>query len=94
MIKGLPGSTYNIGGGLELDNLTLAKKILQVMNLKEDLIKFIPDRLGHDFRYSVDYSKAFDELQYSPKVSFDLGLPSTIEWYLKNNSWWKSLVSP
>jgi dTDP-glucose 4,6-dehydratase len=91
--KGKSGSTYNIGGGLELNNVALAQKILEVMNLKEDLIKFIPDRLGHDFRYSVDYSKASAELGYYPKVSFEEGLSSTIDWYLENYAWWKSLVT-
>lgn len=91
--KGKSGSTYNIGGGLELNNLALAQKVLRVMNLNEDLIKFIPDRLGHDFRYSVDYSKASYELNYHPKVSFEEGLTSTIDWYLENYAWWKSLVT-
>ena len=56
------------------------------------LIKYVPDRLGHDKRYAIDSSKIENKLNWKPKVKFDDGLARTINWYLKNKKWWEKLV--
>jgi len=91
LMKGKAGEIYNIGGGLELTNLELTKQILRAMNKTESEIEFVQDRKGHDFRYSVDWSKAQKEIGYSPQVNFAEGLLETINWYQENESWWKPL---
>ena len=63
------------------------------MNKSENLIEFVEDRPGHDFRYSMDSSKIRSELGWKNKVSFDEGLEKTVKWYLSNNEWWKNLIS-
>ncbi len=85
-----PGETYNIGGGTELDNLTLAKRICALLNelrpSAEDyskLISFVEDRPGHDRRYSVDSSKLKKDLGWSARTSFDSALEQTVKWYLR-----------
>ena len=88
LTKGTPGEIYNIGGGRELTNIELTKLIISKLNKGEDSIEFVKDRLGHDFRYSVDYSKIRQDLGYFPKVNFEDGLNKTIDWYLENRSWW------
>jgi dTDP-glucose 4,6-dehydratase len=89
--KGLSGNIYNIGGGLELSNFDITKMLLFAMGRDESCIEYVGDRLGHDFRYSVDWSKIHDELGYSPKIKFEFGLKETIKWYVQNESWWKPL---
>lgn len=87
-----PGEIFNIGGGEELTNLEITKLILTQMDCDESLIESVEDRLGHDFRYSVDWTKINSELGYEPKVKFTDGLKSTIQWYRDNPSWWEPLV--
>jgi dTDP-glucose 4,6-dehydratase len=89
--NGKSGDIYNIGGGRELNNLDITKLILNAMESDESLIEFVEDRKGHDFRYSVDWSKIKYELGYSPEISFEDGLRQTIEWYKNNEEWWKPL---
>ena len=89
--KGRPGEIYNIGGGAELANVDLAKKILTLMGSDASQIEYTPDRKGHDFRYSLDYSKVREEIGYLPLISFESGLQSTIDWYKKNKEWWSPL---
>lgn len=89
--KGKAGEIYNIGGGLELTNLELAKQILSAMNKSESEIEYVQDRKGHDLRYSVNCSKANKEIEYYPKVKFTDGLLETIKWYVENEEWWKPL---
>jgi dTDP-glucose 4,6-dehydratase len=90
---GRSGEIYNIGGGLELTNLEITDQILEIMGVDKSSIKFVEDRKGHDFRYSVDWSKINQELGYEPKVSFEDGLKQTIKWYQENESWWRPLKS-
>lgn len=90
--KGKPGETYNISSGNELDNLTLVKKILKIMNKNEELIEFVEDRPGHDIRYSLDSSKIRKELSWRPKHSLEDSLKKTVEWYLANKWWWKTIA--
>jgi dTDP-glucose 4,6-dehydratase len=91
LTKGKAGEIYNIGGGKEFSNKELAHAIIKEMGKNEDEIQFVEDRKGHDFRYSVDITKISEELQYSPKIPFGVGLKSTIEWYKSNEAWWRPL---
>lgn len=88
---GRPGEIYNIGGGEELENIEITKIILNNFDYDEDWIEYVPDRKGHDLRYSVDISKARKELGYQPLVSFELGILETISWYRENREWWEPL---
>jgi dTDP-glucose 4,6-dehydratase len=91
MMNGKSGEVYNIGGGSELTNLQITKLILDAMSANESSIEFVEDRKGHDFRYSVDWTKISQELGYKPQVDFASGLHETIEWYRKNRKWWEPL---
>ncbi|MEK6934297.1 MAG: dTDP-glucose 4,6-dehydratase [Nanoarchaeota archaeon] len=90
--KGNVGETYNIGGGNEIENITIIKKILKLLNKDESYIEYVEDRLGHDFRYSLDISKIKNELGWQPKYSFDEALKETVEWYKNNQDWWRKLT--
>ena len=92
LTKGKSGEVYNIGGGLELSNLNLADLILEALGKDRNFLEFVEDRKGHDFRYSLDWSKIERELGYFPRVSFDKGLIQTINWYIQNDEWWRPLV--
>ena len=81
---GKKGESYNISANNEIDNLTIVKKILEIMGKKEDLIEFVEDRPGHDFRYSMSSKKISKELNWKTKYTFDKGLEDTINWYLNN----------
>src|SRR3989344_7229552 len=79
--KGKIGEVYNIGGSTELTNLALTKKLLALTGRGSRLINFVPDRLGHDFRYSLNCSKIKRELGWQPKIPFDIGLKKTTVFY-------------
>lgn len=96
LLKGRIGETYNIGGNNQPTNLTIVNQICAILDefLEESpncphshLIKFVPDRPGHDRRYAMDISKIHDELAWQPKVDLESGLKKTIQWYLQNQSW-------
>ena len=89
--KGKAGEVYNIGGNQELQNIELTKKILKEMNCGEEMIQKVPDRLGHDFRYSLDCAKIEKELGWKAKTNFAEGLKQTAKWYRENTKWWKPL---
>ena len=91
--KGRPGEIYNIGGGQELSNKELTDTILAAFGKGEESIEYVPDRLGHDFRYSVNIEKITKELGYSPQINFPEGIKETINWYRNNESWWRPLKS-
>ena len=84
MHRGINGEVYNIGGHNERTNLEVAQAIIEALNKSRDLIKFVPDRLGHDKRYAIDPSK-LQTLGWKPTYSFDTGIAQTIEWYMENN---------
>jgi len=89
--KGRAGEIYNIGGGQELSNKELTQTILSEFGKGEESIEYVPDRLGHDFRYSVNIEKISGELGYAPRVKFEEGIKQTINWYRNNESWWRPL---
>lgn len=91
--KGKIGETYCLGGGNELTNLEITKKILKLMGADEDMIEYVADRPGHDFRYAMDYSKAEKELGWRPETDFSQGLTKTVEWYKNNQEWRRKLKS-
>jgi dTDP-glucose 4,6-dehydratase len=91
LINGQSGGVYNIGGGRELTNNEITKLILDAMGADESSIEYVEDRKGHDFRYSVDWSKINQEIGYEPQVKFEDGLRETIQWYRDNEAWWKPL---
>jgi len=91
LMNGKSGEVYNIGGGRELTNLEITHLILEAMGADESSIEYVEDRKGHDFRYSVDWTKINRELGYEPQVKFEYGLRDTIEWYRNNREWWEPL---
>lgn len=88
---GRAGEIYNIGGGTELTNRELTSQLLALCTSDESMIEIVTDRLGHDRRYSVDWSKIKQELGYRPQVDFEQGLANTVKWYQENESWWRPL---
>ena len=91
LLNGKSGESYNISANNEVNNLIIVKKILEILNKPEDLIKYVEDRPGHDFRYSLDSSKIRSELNWSENTNFDEGLKKTVDWYLSNPAWWQNI---
>lgn len=91
--EGKEGEIYNIGGENERSNIEVVKMILKELSKPESLIKFVKDRPGHDRRYALDITKMKEEFGWSPKISFEEGLRSTIKWYLENRNWWEEIIN-
>lgn len=99
--KGADGETYNIGGNNEWKNIDLVKTLCSIMDKKlgratgesEKLITYVKDRAGHDLRYAIDASKIKRELGWEPSIRFEEGLEKTVDWYLANDEWLKSVTS-
>ena len=100
LAKGEIGETYNIGGNNEIKNIdvvTIICSLLDEISPREngssysDLITFVKDRPGHDFRYAIDAGKIRNDLGWSPNESFETGIRKTIHWYLDNQNWWKAI---
>ena len=89
--KGRVGEVYNIGGHHEKTNLEITGIILKAMGKDESSIEYVEDRLGHDRRYAIDNKKIQTELGWKPSVTFEEGIKLTIDWYLKNQDWIKSI---
>ena len=98
--NGKIGETYNVGGNNEIMNIDIVKTICNILDeikpsthLKSymELITFVTDRPGHDFRYAIDSSKLKNELNWQPKETFESGIKKTINWYLENQSWWQDI---
>lgn len=107
--KGIPGETYNIGGKCERRNIDLILEICQLVDeelpnvaglerdgnvdCSADLVTYVSDRPGHDFRYAIDSRKIEQELGWQPEETIDSGLRQTVRWYLENRSWWERILS-
>ncbi len=90
--KGRIGEIYNVGSGIEKRNLDVVKTVLQILGKPEDLIEFVKDRLGHDFRYSLNTEKISEQLGWKAKVPFSEGIVKTVKWYADNLQWVKGKV--
>lgn len=92
--NGKIGETYFVGGLTEdINNLSIVKKILNLMDKNESEIEFVEDRSGHDRRYAIDWNKIERDLGWKPKHNFEDALLETINWYKKNENWWRSVKS-
>ena len=97
--KGRPGETYNIGGRNERTNIDVVRTICEILDglrpravgTYSDLIQFVPDRPGHDWRYAIDASKLENELGWQAAENFETGIRKTVEWYLTNEWWWRPI---
>jgi dTDP-glucose 4,6-dehydratase len=97
--NGRDDNTYNIGGNNEWTNLDIVTLICELMDQHhpegaphKELITFVKDRAGHDRRYAIDATKIMTELGYKPAETFDTGIRKTIQWYLENENWWRSVM--
>ena len=100
MFKGNIGETYNIGGNNEIKNIDIVNIICEKLDKKvprknnvsyKELIKFVKDRPGHDFRYAINANKIKNKLGWEPNESFETGIEQTINWYLENQEWWEKI---
>jgi dTDP-glucose 4,6-dehydratase len=90
--KGHDGEVYNVGGGTEVENIALTRRVLSLLGQPESLIVPVADRPGHDRRYALDSSKV-KTLGWTPATSFDTALAATVEWYRAHEAWWKPIKS-
>lgn len=90
---GSPGRVYNVGGGMELTNNELTGLLLEVCGAGWERVERVTDRPGHDVRYSVDWTRAREELGYTPRHGLAEGLARTVDWYRENRQWWEPRVS-
>ncbi len=88
--RGENGEVYNIGGGNERENREITRKILEIVGKPESLIKPVADRQGHDRRYSLDTTK-LERLGCKCATSFEEALRRTVQWYMKNETWWRKI---
>src|SRR3989338_8365780 len=89
--KGKIGETYCIGIDNDISNIQVIKKILEILEMKEDKIEYVKDRPGHDRRYAIDATKIKKELRWKPKFDFVTALHKTVTWYKENKDWWQKL---
>jgi dTDP-glucose 4,6-dehydratase len=92
LLQGAAGEIYNIGGGYERENIEVAERLVELTGADRSLLRSVPDRPGHDRRYSVDSAKLHD-LGWSPQTTFEVGLRETVSWYRENRSWWEPIKS-
>ena len=85
--KGKIGEIYNVGSGQEKRNIDVVRTILNILGKSEDLIEFVKDRPGHDFRYSLNTEKIKKEIDWQAKIKFEEGVEKTVKWYLDNMDW-------
>jgi dTDP-glucose 4,6-dehydratase len=88
---GRPGQVYHIGGGTEMTNKELTDRLLAYCGVGWEMVDWVSDRPGHDWRYSLDISKIRRELGYEPSIGFDEGLAATVKWYQASRAWWEPL---
>ncbi|MFF8828544.1 dTDP-glucose 4,6-dehydratase [Streptomyces sp. NPDC015131] len=89
--RGRPGEIYNVGRGNERTNRQMTDLLLRLCGADPALVRAVPDRKGHDLRYSLDDSKIREELGFSPAVPFEQGLADVVAWYRDNPGWWRPL---
>ena len=96
---GKTGEVYNIGGNNEWQNIDIVKLVCNLMDKHHpqgaphsNLIEYVKDRLGHDRRYAIDAGKITKELGYQPIETFETGITKTVEWYIKNEKWWRNIM--
>ena len=89
--RGKIGKTYCVGGGNQPTNLIVIQKVCALLGRDDSEIKFVKDRPGHDRRYAMNYGKIKRDLGWQPTVTLEEGLAKTVEWYRKNEQWWKIL---
>ena len=101
LCRGKVGQTYNIGGGTEMKNISVVNMICDILDesfpsdnhqSRRELISFVKDRPGHDYRYGIDISKIKKELNWTPQETFKTGLEKTVKWYVNNDHWWKQIL--
>lgn len=90
---GVDGDVFNIGTQDECSTVDAAKKILAFLGKPESLITYVQDRPGHVLRHAVNSEKIRKNLAWKPALSFDAGLKETVEWYKKNENWWRSIIN-
>jgi dTDP-glucose 4,6-dehydratase len=90
--KGRVGEIYNIGTGRGWTNILVARTLLRQLGKPEKLIRFVPDRLGHDRRYAMSMAKIKRELGWAPAIRFEDGLTDTIQWYKSHPTWWQMIL--
>ncbi len=90
--RGVAGEVYNVGGGREVTNLELTQRLLELLGRDESSIEYVPDRPGHDRRYSITRDKV-EELGWRPARDFPEALGATVAWYRENEAWWKRIKS-
>jgi dTDP-glucose 4,6-dehydratase len=88
---GIEGETFNIGGGHELDVLTITDTLLRLLGKPASLVRHVEDRPGHDRRYAVDAGKLTRATGWAPRVTFEDGIRQTVEWYRANEAWWRPI---
>ena len=91
--RGRAGEVYNVGGVKELPNLEVVRSIVHAVGASQELIRFVPDRPGHDRRYAIDSSKIRRELGWDSEVDFEAGIQATLEWYRSHENWWRRIKS-
>lgn len=91
--QGVEGQIYNIGGGTEIENVQLVKELLAILRKPESLIRYVPDRPGHDRRYAMSIDRIRTELGWSPTRRLGDGLRGTVEWYMQNRCWWERVLT-
>ncbi|TQF01782.1 dTDP-glucose 4,6-dehydratase [Kitasatospora acidiphila] len=90
--RGRAGEVYHIGGGTEISNRELTDLLLTALDADPGLVERVPDRKGHDRRYSLDTEKIRTELGFEPRIPFTDGLAQTISWYRDHRDWWEPLL--
>ncbi|HOV33592.1 MAG TPA: dTDP-glucose 4,6-dehydratase [Candidatus Hydrogenedens sp.] len=88
--KGIPGEIYNISAGFEKENIEITRKVLELTGKDESLIQWVPDRPGHDRRYSMNSDK-LRVLGWAPQVSWEEGIQKSVTWYKENEWWWRKI---
>jgi dTDP-glucose 4,6-dehydratase len=90
--RGDAGAIYHIGGGAELSNAELTRRLLRLCGAGPDRVRHVPDRKGHDRRYALDDTRIRRDLGFVPRIAFEEGLADVVRWYADHRAWWQPLV--